>query len=61
MSMNNSIKTGYPIENGGDHMAEMYAKLIIEGKRTFSEVPDEIKEETRQILIAMGGEDLLEE
>lgn len=42
-------------------MAEMYAKLILEGKRTFREVPEEIKEETKKILIAMGGEDLLEE
>lgn len=60
--MNSSNENGHPIENKwGDDVAEMYAKLILEGRRCFAEVPKEVKEETRQILIEMGREDLLDE
>ena len=60
--MFNHTENGHPINNEwGDRLAEMYAKLILEGKRFFAEVPKEVKEETRRLLIEMGREDLTEE
>lgn len=42
-------------------MAELYATLIINGKRTFESVPNTQKEKVKQILIDAGCEELLQE
>lgn len=40
-------------------MAELYATLIINGKRTFASVPTTQKEAVRKILINSGNEHLI--
>lgn len=42
-------------------MAAVYASLVIKGKKTFSEVPTELKEQVKQILIESGHSDLVVE
>lgn len=42
-------------------MAEVYASLIIKGKKKFSEVPQELKKQVEKILINNGREALLKE
>ena len=42
-------------------MAIVYATLIIKGKKTFSQVPNTLKEQVRQILIELECEDLISE
>ncbi len=60
--MNKENGDGHPLENKrSDSLEEMYVKLILQGKRYFAEVPDNIKEEIRRLLIEQGREDLLEE
>ena len=39
-------------------MAVIYATLIVKGRKTFSQVPDLIKEQVRQILIDLECEEL---
>lgn len=39
-------------------MAELYASLIIAGKRTFTSVPKTQQAKVREILAATGNEDL---
>ena len=41
-------------------MAIVYATLIIKGKKTFSQVPDSLKEAVREILIALECPELAE-
>ena len=41
-------------------MAVVYATLIIKGKKTFAEVPDRIKDQVREVLIALDCGDLAE-
>ena len=36
----------------------VYATLIIEGKKTFADVPDKIKEQVKQVLIDLDCGDL---
>lgn len=40
------------------NMAVVYATLIIKGKKIFTDVPDTIKEQVRQILIDLDCGDL---
>ena len=42
-------------------MAVIYVALIIKGKKTFSQVPDRLKEQVRQLLIDLELEELIEE
>ena len=42
-------------------MAMVYVSLIVKGKKTFSQVPDKLKDEVRQILIDIDCEYLIEE
>lgn len=42
-------------------MAKVYADLIVKGKKTFSEVPEKIKEEVKQVLVNLGHGDLVTE
>lgn len=42
-------------------MAKVYASLVIKGKKAFHEVPEDLKPEVREILIAGGHEDLIDE
>ena len=42
-------------------MAVIYVALIIKGKRTFSSVPETIKEQVRQLLIDPELEELIDE
>lgn len=42
-------------------MAVIYVALIIKGKRTFSSVPETIKEQVRQLLIDLELEELIDE
>lgn len=39
-------------------MAVVYATLIIKGKKNFSDVPERIKEQVKEILIALDCADL---
>lgn len=34
-------------------MVKLYVQLILQGKRSFTEVPDNIKEEVRSVLVEM--------
>lgn len=42
-------------------MATVYATLIVKGLKTYSQVPDKIKPQVREILIALECEDLITE
>lgn len=42
-----------------NEMAAVYATLIIKGRRTFASVPDTLKEQVREILIALECEHLI--
>lgn len=42
-------------------MAMVYALLIVKGKKTFTEVPETLKEQVREILIDMECEHLITE
>lgn len=42
-------------------MAVVYATLIIKGKKKFSDVPDKIKDQVREVLIDLDCGDLIEE
>ena len=42
-------------------MAVVYATLIVKGKKTFTEVPEKIKEQVRQVLIDLDCGDLAAE
>lgn len=46
---------------GEKDMAVVYATLIINGKKEFSDVPAKIKEQVRQVLIDLDLEELTEE
>lgn len=41
-------------------MAVVYATLIIKGKKTFTDVPDRIKEQVKQVLIDLDCGELAE-
>lgn len=42
-------------------MAYVYVSLICKGKKTFSQVPDKLKDQVREILIDIDCEYLIEE
>lgn len=42
-------------------LAMLWAIQIINGKKTFSQVPAKLKEQVREILIEAGCEDLIDE
>ena len=42
-------------------IAVVYATLIIKGKKTYAQVPDNLKEQVKQILIDCGYENLVTE
>lgn len=42
-------------------MAVIYVALIIKGKKTFSEVPERLKPQVRQLLIDLELEELIDE
>lgn len=42
-------------------IAELYAKRIIEGKKTFDDVPRLLKDKVREILVESGYEKLVTE
>lgn len=42
-------------------MAVVYATLIVKGKKAFSDVPDTLKEQVKQILIDLDCGDLVTE
>lgn len=42
-------------------IAELYAKRIIEGKKTFDDVPRLLKDKVKEILIESGYEELVTE
>lgn len=44
-----------------DSMAVVYATLIINGKKQFSDVPALLKEKVRQVLVDLDLEDLAQE
>lgn len=41
-------------------MAVVYATLIVKGKKTFAQVPERLKEQVREILIALELPELAE-
>lgn len=40
--------------SGGRDMAAIYVALIVNGRRTFSQVPDKFKDAVREDLLALG-------
>lgn len=42
-------------------MAEVYADLIIKGRKTYSEVPAKLKEAVKEVLIRRGHQELIDE
>ena len=42
-------------------MAIIYATLIVKGKKTYSQVPEKIKPQVKQVLIDLECEDLITE
>lgn len=46
------------LKGGEPNMAVVYATLIIKGYKKFSQVPDPIKDEVREVLIALDCADL---
>ena len=44
-----------------DTMAVIYATLIVKGRKTFSQVPDKIKDQVRQVLVDLECEELITE
>lgn len=45
----------------GKDMAIIYATLIVNGKKNFSQVPDRIKDQVRQVLKDLELEELINE
>ncbi len=45
---------------GVEEMAVIYATLIVKGKKTFTSVPERLKEQVRQILIDLEMPELAE-
>lgn len=48
------------IGKGVEEMAVVYATLIIKGKKTFAQVPDKLKEQVKEILIALDVPEMAE-
>ena len=44
-----------------EEMAVIYATLIIKGKKTFTQVPEKIREQVREVLIDLECPELAEE
>lgn len=51
----------YLLRKEVDEMAVIYATLIVKGKKTYSQVPDKIKPQVKQVLIDLECEDLITE
>lgn len=49
------------IQKVGEILSIIYATLIVSGKKTFSQVPEKIKDQVRQVLIDLDLEFLTEE
>lgn len=43
---------------GVEEMAVIYATLIVKGRKTFSQVPERLKEQVKQVLVDLELEDL---
>lgn len=43
---------------GVEEMAIIYATLIMNGKKTYSQVPERLKEQVKQVLVDLELEDL---
>lgn len=43
------------------HFAVIYANLIVDGKKTFNEVPKHLKEKVKKVLIDLDMAELIEE
>lgn len=50
----------YLLWKGVKDMAVVYATLIVKGKKTFAQVPERLKEQVREILIALELPELAE-
>lgn len=48
-------------KGGAKEVGPIYAKLIIDGLYTFKQVPKFFKPATKEVLIALGAEELIEE
>ena len=44
-----------------EEIAVIYATLIIKGKKTFTQVPEKIREQVRQVLVDLEWPELAEE
>lgn len=44
-----------------NEMAVIYATLIVKGKKTYTQVPEKIKPQVKQVLIDLECEDLITE
>lgn len=44
-----------------EDMAIIYATLIVKGRKTFTQVPEKIKEQVKQVLIDLECEELITE
>lgn len=43
---------------GVEEMAIIYATLIVKGRKTYSQVPERLKEQVKQVLVDLELEDL---
>lgn len=59
MSLRNFVKLCVLLWKEVNEMAAVYATLIIKGRRTFASVPETLKEQVREILIALECEHLI--
>ncbi len=47
-------------EKGVLDVAVVYATLIVKGKKTFADVPDKLKEQVKEILVALDCPEMAE-
>ena len=55
------MKLLFNLRKVATEMATVYATLIIKGKRTYESVPQKLKGQVREILIALDCENLIVE
>ncbi len=50
----------FVLRKGVEEMAVIYATLIVKGKKTFTQVPEKIREQVRQVLVDLECPELAE-
>ena len=50
----------FVLRKGVEEMAVIYATLIVKGRKTFTQVPEKIREQVRQVLVDLECPELAE-